>query len=342
MIYEKGIAECVGLWLAEGDNKCQNEITFTNSCMSLVKHFDKNLRLIFNKYNPNIRIYVYSSKRENIRIPIKYCKINRYVDKRARKPYLIWRLSSVKLYMIWRNIVEEIKIDEKYYPDILRGFFAGEGNIKTNKKSNVRVVRIAQGKPNKYTEKLLNKLKIEYSYYQDERSYSIFRRINWDKCARINIADLHPEKRVKFWMAYKDYREYHYKHNHIRNNLLVLLDEPFTTLKLAKKFKRDKSTICKILIQLKKDNLVNNYRVGSKDYWIKKDRNTVIISSIKNNYLNFLKSSEKRTKDFANKFNVKPLSSSKMLKRLKELGFVTRDKNKNWKINPIDKKVIII
>src|SRR3989344_2294797 len=270
MIYEKGIAECVGLWLAEGDNKCQNEITFTNSCMSLVKHFDKNLRLIFNKYNPNIRIYVYSSKRENIRIPIKYCKINRYVDKRARKPYLIWRLSSVKLYMIWRNIVEEIKLDENYYPDILRGFFAGEGNIKTNKKSNVRVVRIAQGKPNKYTEKLLNKLKI------------------------------------------------------------------------AKKFKRDKSTICKILIQLKKDNLVNNYRVGSKDYWIKKDRNTVIISSIKNNYLNFLKSSEKRTKDFANKFNVKPLSSSKMLKRLKELGFVTRDKNKNWKINPIDKKVIII
>ena len=84
MIYEKGIAECVGLWLAEGDNKCQNEITFTNSCMSLVKHFDKNLRLIFNKYNPNIRIYVYSSKRENIRIPIKYCKINRYVDNMFR------------------------------------------------------------------------------------------------------------------------------------------------------------------------------------------------------------------------------------------------------------------
>ena len=30
------IAECVGLWLAEGDNKTRMEITFTNNCLFLI------------------------------------------------------------------------------------------------------------------------------------------------------------------------------------------------------------------------------------------------------------------------------------------------------------------
>ena len=341
MEHSKEIAECVGLWLAEGDNKCKNEITFTNNCMDLIKHFDKTLRLILNKYNLNIRIYVYSSKKENIEIPIKNCKINRYIDKRARKPYMIWRLCSVKLYKIWRKIVEELKKDEKYYPDILRGFFAGEGNIKTNKISNVRVIRIAQGKPNKFTEELLNKLKIEYSYYQGERAYSIFRRVNWDKCAKINIADLHPEKRLKFWKTYKDYRQYHYKHNYLKDKLQEL-NKPTTSQELALKFKRDQSRISEILTVLKRLRKIKNFRVRSKDYWIREDQDTIIISSIKDNYLKYLKNSEKTTKEISKNFNVTPLSSFKILKKLRDFGLVTRNENKKWNIKTTRKKVIVI
>lgn len=34
--FNKQTAECVGLWLAEGDNKCSNEITFTNNEITLI------------------------------------------------------------------------------------------------------------------------------------------------------------------------------------------------------------------------------------------------------------------------------------------------------------------
>ena len=37
----KEIAQSVGLWLAEGDSKSCNEITFTNNCFELIKLFDK-------------------------------------------------------------------------------------------------------------------------------------------------------------------------------------------------------------------------------------------------------------------------------------------------------------
>ena len=35
-INKKEIAECVGLWLAEGDNKTTAEVTFTNNCFELI------------------------------------------------------------------------------------------------------------------------------------------------------------------------------------------------------------------------------------------------------------------------------------------------------------------
>ena len=44
----KEIAECVGLWLAEGDKKTSAEVTFTNNCMELIIFFhpiQKNFRI---------------------------------------------------------------------------------------------------------------------------------------------------------------------------------------------------------------------------------------------------------------------------------------------------------
>ncbi len=43
------LAECVGLWLAEGDNKSRGEITFTNNCYELIKHFSQQFRFNIQK-----------------------------------------------------------------------------------------------------------------------------------------------------------------------------------------------------------------------------------------------------------------------------------------------------
>ncbi len=59
------IAECVGLWLAERDNKTIREITFTNNCYFLVKFFAKSMDNIFNNYQFNPRVYIYSKKKKN-------------------------------------------------------------------------------------------------------------------------------------------------------------------------------------------------------------------------------------------------------------------------------------
>ncbi|MBD3354819.1 hypothetical protein GF361_02445 [Candidatus Woesearchaeota archaeon] len=73
----KEIVECAGLWLAEGDKKCNNEINFSNNEFSLIKFFDKNVRELFKDYQFNVRIYIYTPNEKIIHIPIKNCKINR-------------------------------------------------------------------------------------------------------------------------------------------------------------------------------------------------------------------------------------------------------------------------
>ena len=60
------IARTVGLWLAEGDNKCTNEITFTNNCFELIEFFDRNMERNFRKDIGNKRLYVYSCDGDKI------------------------------------------------------------------------------------------------------------------------------------------------------------------------------------------------------------------------------------------------------------------------------------
>jgi len=150
---KSNLAECVGLWLAEGDNKCNNEITFTNNEYQLIEHFHYNLIRLFKKYNPKIRIYVYNSIRKKLKIPLKNVKVNNYVDKRATKPYYIWRLASVELIKKWKIIIEEYKKNNNFYAEVLRGFFAGEGSIKEGSHCS-RKLRISQSKRLRYIEKM--------------------------------------------------------------------------------------------------------------------------------------------------------------------------------------------
>lgn len=336
----KELAECVGLWLAEGDGKCNNEITFTNNEFSLIEFFHNNIKCLFSNHKFNIRIYVYTPNGENVTVPLEVTKINRYVDKRATKPYYIWRLASVELNKKWKYIVDQYKNNPDCYADILRGFFAGEGSIKSSSHSS-RSVMISQ-KPSVFLEKLLNKLKIEFNYNAGNRSYFITHQDNWDKLAKINIADLHSIKKDKFWRIYREFKERHYKNHHIKNNILQMLSNPYTTSELAVKFTRTEARIQDVLIELKSKGIINNFRSGSKSFWIRNDQNIIIISKLKKKYLNILMKGDKNTAEIANYFNVDFQSSLRRLKELKKLGLVRRKENKRWEMLNTNKKVIVL
>lgn len=339
--FNKKIAECVGLWLAEGDSKSRNEITFTNNCWELVELFHENVSKLFTKYNPKINIYVYNPVKEKIKVPLEKVQVRHYIDKRATKPYYIWRLASVDLVKQWKKIIEESKNKKDLYRDILRGFFAGEGNIKTGSHKN-RTIRISQGKPSKFIELILTQLQISYKYSLKERSYVITSKMNWDKCAESKIADLHPIKKLKFWEIYNSYKEEHYKHNYLRDNIPKELREPCTTLQLALKYKRSPARLYDILDYLKKSGKINNFRIKSKDYWILNSENKILISKIKHKYLNILKNAPKRTTDISKEIGVCPKSAFRRLKELEKLGLVKRKKDKLWEIRNMNKKVIVI
>jgi len=191
------IAECVGLWRAEGDTKCSNEITFTNNSIFLILYFHKTLIRILPEIKNKVRIYIYSPNFRYPDIPLKNIRINKYLDARATKPYFIWRVASVTIYAKWKTIADRVTNSKKYCKPFLRGFFAGEGNIKAGSHGN-RTIRIAQGKPSRLIEKLLTRLKLKHKYRPAERSYSITGRTHWELMAKYKLADLHPEKKIKF------------------------------------------------------------------------------------------------------------------------------------------------
>jgi len=334
------IAECVGLWLAEGDSKTLREITFTNNCFPLVKFFANKIEEIFVDSNLRPRIYVYSAKKVSIQIPMNY-RINYYSDKRARYPYFLFRVSSVKVVRQWKNLIEVVKYNKKFYTSILRGFFAGEGNIKGGIHS-VRAIRIAQGKPNKFIERILKYHGISYRFSYHERAYVITGKWNWDILANIKIADLHPLKKEKFWRLYNSYKEIHYPGNWLRNNILKLLEKPYSSLSLSKRFNRSQARIQDILIPLKKEGIVQSFNVRSKSYWIKSDQNKIIISKIKEKYLKSLKRKEKSTAELAKEIGVCWKAAYRRLTELQKLNLVIQNLTGTWKLLSSDKEVIIL
>ena len=100
---KKNVAQCVGLWLAEGDNKTKAEITFTNNCPELINLFQKTINTIFP--NTNSRLYCYGATSGDT---IINGVTNFYSDTRANKPYYIYRLANVKHVKKWKTIVQDI------------------------------------------------------------------------------------------------------------------------------------------------------------------------------------------------------------------------------------------
>lgn len=337
-LFEKEIAECVGLWLAEGDRKTKSEITFTNNSLDLIKLFHKTISRLFEDKKERIRIYVYSNNDEKINI--SFCRIvNYYIDKRARKPYCILRLASVEDVKKWKKIVEDVCSDKELYHYILRGFFAGEGNLKWTSKSS-RTIRISQKEPNKLIEDILISMDINFYFRDKDRNYYIHGKPNWDIFAKFNLADLHPDKKDKFWKMFRDFKEVHYKNNYLINNIYSILEKPTTTRDLSKRFNRSFARIQDVLIDLKKQNKITNFRVGSIDHWTN-NVNLIIISKVKKKYLDYL-DKPRKTSDCAKKFKVCSRSSFKRLVELENLKLVKRDKDKYWRKTSINKEIIVI
>ena len=139
-IDETKIAECVGLWLAEGDNNSTLEITLTNNCLKIITYFHSLMKDLFQDIKP--RIYVYRTCKDNSKkFSLNNVKFRYYIDNRANKNYYIYRIANVKLVKTWHNLVKKTKLKKHLYIHILRGFFAGEGNLKegSHKNSTVRI-----------------------------------------------------------------------------------------------------------------------------------------------------------------------------------------------------------
>ncbi|HZX44751.1 MAG TPA: winged helix-turn-helix domain-containing protein, partial [Candidatus Nanoarchaeia archaeon] len=306
-----------------------------------VNLFHKTVSSLFGHLKLKIRIYVYNPSIGNHKVKLANAKARFYLDKRANQTYYIWRLASTKIVEEWKGRVQTITGNHQYYASILRGFFAGEGNIKTGSHSN-RTIRIAQGKPFPLLEKILTKFKVDFKYSLAERSYVIVGKRNWDVLAQLGIADLHPIKKTKFWNTYNSYKEEHYSANYLKTKILQLLEKPYTSQQLAGIMGRSQARVYDILGNLKQLGIVKNYRVGSKDYWIRKDQNIIILSLTKQKYLSYLNRSAMSTNNLCNKLKVGWKCSFRRLNELKRLGLVKRNEDKTWKRLKIDKKVICL
>lgn len=335
---EKKVSECIGLWLAEGSTRSKSEITFTNNCWELVELFHKTISKLFSKEKYNIRIYIYSREGREIKIPFKNIAVKNYIHKKATKPFYIYRIASIKLMKKWRKIVDKSLKDKRHYRYILRGFFAGEGNIHTGS-HNTRRIRISQGTRKEFIENLLKHFNIEFSFREKNRNYVIYGKWNWDIFSKLSLADLHPDKKIKFWRVYNSFKEEHYRKGYLIKEVSKL-KQPFLTKDLSKIFNRSPARIRDVLVELKKQKKIKNFRVGSVDYWTN-DKNLIIISKLKKEYLFFL-DMPRKTSEFARHFCVDWKSSFERLKELKNLNLVRREPNGEWiKLNT-KKKIMVI
>jgi predicted transcriptional regulator len=331
------MAECVGLWLAEGDDKTKSEITFTNNSEMLIRLFYRMLRNTFP--DGKFRLYVYSPN-SKYNLTLSGCRIRVYKDIRATKPYYILRYASVKDVIKWKKIVSRITSQRKYFPHILRGFFAGEGNIKVGSHSS-RAIRIAQKEPLKIIDSILNSLIITYKFSSSERAYRITGRANWEKFYKHKIYTLHPEKKKRFLAAWTSYKEIHYPNNFIRNTIFNHLSTPKTCRELAKIFNRKPATLQDVLCELKRNGKVKNYKCRSTDYWLNYDSKIIVISYRKKEILDMIFRKPSRVSEISRFIEVDGKSVKRRLQEMERLGLAVHN-GYLWMHTPTQKEVVAL
>jgi Mn-dependent DtxR family transcriptional regulator len=320
------IAECVGLWLAEGDNKTNKEITFTNNSIELVLFFHETIMHIYSGKNTP-KIYVYSPSPRKLFNSIGKIKINYYQDRRANRTYYIYRLADIVFIKEWHNIVKQVKSQECFYVEILRGIFAGEGNIKHIQKGNSRMVRIASGNRDYFIELLLKYFGVKYTYIAGHRCYWISAS-QLDKLDRIHISSLHPEKESKFRKMIDSVNNVNYPKHYLKKRVLSILDKFYRTQELANIFKQQDLRILEILRELKDDDKVDYVRRDKNTYWARKELISKLILRRKSDILKQL-GTFKSINDIANSIAVYRKIVSKRLRTLEAEGLV-KNVNKKW------------
>jgi len=335
---EKDLARCTGLWLAEGDTKTIAEITFTNNSFELVNLFYRNLQSLFDANN--FRLYVYRPGEDSDYRTFNEAETSLYTDERATQTYYIIRLASRELVEKWKKEVSKVKDKPELYPYILQGFFAGEGSIYEGARKS-RTLRISQGEENDFLEEMMDYLRITYYFRAEGRSYVITRKSNWDIFDEHNICKLHPNKREKFQNIYNSFQEEHYQKGELKENTYRKLVDPYQTKELADIFDRSQARLCDVLMELKKEGKVIDFKAGSKSYWIRKDQDALIISEVKEEYLELLKNQGLKVGEIADYFSVVKSSAYKNLHSLQDMGLIKKQ-NHEWTTMETEKQVIVL
>lgn len=319
---DKELAECLGLWFAEGDSVTKGEINFCNSELYLVEYFDTILRRFIGDCQVNFRVYCYSKKGGNFKVPFKDAQLNFYSDKLARRPYYIWRVASVKLTTIWRYLFEEVILDEKYYADFLRGFFAGEGSVKLGSHTS-RKLTIAQKSRLSFLEYMFDYLGLTYRFWPNQRCYEFTGKKNWNIFYQYGLANLHPLKKQKFEDYYGSYKQEHYSKGVLKKAILKELLSPKTRNELASLFNRSPARIYDVLEELKLESKAVVCHWNNTSYWVVWHFDKIIISRNAGNILLVLKK-PLRMHEIAKDLQISYNSARKYLYKLQKLNLVIK------------------
>jgi len=337
-ITEKEIAECAGLWLAEGDKKTNKEVTFTNSSIELILFFQKVIESLYQGKNKS-RLYIYSPSPRIMITSLNNLRIRNYVDIRAKRTYYIYRLADVKFSKYWKEAVENITSDKNFYPELLRGIFAGEGNVKHDlKNNNSRNVRIASGVRDKFMERMLVFFEIPIKFDQEKRAYWVTGRYV-EKLNKMNIASLHPEKESKFRKMIDSVNEMHYSPGELKLILLGKLGSFKRTKDLANEVNRSQIHVLEVLRDLKHENKVGCIKFKGKTVWVKKDLLEKFLEEEKYKILHNLKKYASVT-ELSRGIGIYRKSISRKLREYQKEGLVERVNRNRWKMTEKGKIIV--
>jgi len=312
-------AQAVGLWLAEGDKRTRNEVTFTNNQPRLISLFHKVVaRTLQPSLTPRVAVYLPSTDTPYLH-PVKSARYRIYVDKRSNRPYYIYRISGVTLAKKWHLLVRKTCKIESNYRYILQGFFAGEGNVKEGSHGS-RAVRIAQGEPNQFVEKMLDYFGITYDY-GGHREYTVCGRANLEKFLDLELTVLHPSKYKRFMNMMATFRQRHYRRYALEELVFARLGDPMTTKELASEFGRSTSRLTQVLHRTKARGIVRMYHVNSLCYWVRADTRSIVISKQKMKILQLLETGE-RVRQLAESLGRNDKAVRRRLQELERLGLV--------------------
>jgi len=337
-ITNQKIAECVGLWLAEGDNKTNNEITFTNNCLELVLFFHENITKLYSGRNLP-RLYIYSSTPKVLITELNGLRIKNYMDLRANRIYYIYRLADTGFVKEWKRLVYEVKQNQEFWPEILRGIFAGEGNVKHDlQNNNSRNLRIAAGKRNEFIEKLLQFFQVPIKYDSEKRMYWIHGR-HLDYLDAINIASLHPEKEAKFRKMMNSVKEKHFSPHEIEVILLSKLVVFKGIKELANEVSRSEIHLLQVLRNLKQANKIDCLKVNGKWLWIRKELKEAFLEEEKRKILRNLKKYSSVTQ-LSMGVGIYRKAITKRLKEYQRKELVVRVNRNHWKMTEKGKVIV--